>query len=131
VIYGDSYLPIDYGPVWDAYAASGRPALMTVFHNTDVGDTSNATLGAGGRVRYRKGAGASSGMTYIDYGLLVLSRHLVVERMPAGLVGDLADLLTDLGERGDLAGFEVDRPFYEIGSEVGIANLEALLRAGA
>ncbi len=131
MLYGDSYLPIDYESVWDAYAACGRPALMTVLHNADVGDTSNATLGADGSVRYRKGAGARSGMTYIDYGLLVLSRHLVVERMPAGLVGDLAEFLSDLGERGDLAGFEVDRPFYEIGSEAGIGNLEALLRAGA
>jgi N-acetyl-alpha-D-muramate 1-phosphate uridylyltransferase len=131
VLYGDSYLPIDYEAVWAAHADCGRPALMTVLDNADAGDTSNALLTSDGRVRYRKGAGAASGMTYIDYGLSVLPRAVVLDGLPADLVGDLADFYTDLGERGDLAGFEVDRRFYEVGSEQGIAELDEHLRAGA
>ena len=98
----------------------------------NVTDTSNAEL-AEGRVRYRKGAGPETGMTYIDYGLSVVSARVVSERIPRDAVSDLAELFTDLGERGMLAGFEVYERFYEVGSESGIADLEDMLarRTGA
>ena len=43
---------------------------------------------------------------------------------------DLADVLMTLWQRGLLAGYEVDRRFYEIGSPQGYAELSAHL-AGA
>jgi NDP-sugar pyrophosphorylase family protein len=127
VLYGDSYLPIDYTAVWDAYAACGQPALMTVIRNHDRWDASNAEIGADGLVRYRKGGAPESGFTFIDYGLSVISADVVVELVPPDAVSDMAGLFTDLGERGMLAGFEVHERFYEVGSEAGIADLEDML----
>ena len=127
VLYGDSYLPIDYAAVWDAYAACGQPALMTLIRNHGRWDASNAEIGDDGLVRYRKDAGPDSGLTCIDYGLSVVSAEIVLERVPRGTVSDLAGLFTDLGERGMLAGFEVHERFYEVGSEAGIADLEDML----
>lgn len=127
VLYGDSYLPIRYADVWDAFAACGAPALMTVVENGDRWDTSNATLRPDGMLAYRKGAGVQSGMRHIDYGLSVLRKQLVLDRMADGEAGDLADLFTELGERGELAGFEVHDRFYEVGSPAGVADLEDLL----
>jgi NDP-sugar pyrophosphorylase family protein len=131
VLYGDSYLPIDHAAVWQAYDRSGLPALMTVLENRDRWDTSNAAPGPDGRLRYRKGAGEWGGMTHIDYGMSVLARGLVLERVPADGTSDLADLFTELGERGELAGFEVGERFYEIGSDRGLADLEDLLAGPA
>ena len=133
VLYGDSYLPIDYAAVWRAYADSGRPALMTVVRNHDRWDASNADLGADGLVRYRKRAGPDAGFTYIDYGLSVVSARVVLEHVARDTVSDLAGLFTDLGECGMLAGFEVHERFYEVGSAEGIADLETMLerRTGA
>jgi NDP-sugar pyrophosphorylase family protein len=127
VLYGDSYLPIDYPDVWEAYGLCGLPALMTVLENRDRWDTSNAALGPDGRVRYRKGAGERDEMTYIDYGLSVVARDLVRERVAPDGASDLADLFAELGERGELAGHVVNERFYEVGSDDGIADLEALL----
>ncbi len=42
VLYGDTYLPIDYGAVLAAFRTSGLPALMTVLRNENRWDTSNA-----------------------------------------------------------------------------------------
>ena len=53
-------------PRWDAYAACGQPALMTVIRNHDRWDASNAEIGADGLVRYRKG-GAGVGFHLHDY----------------------------------------------------------------
>jgi NDP-sugar pyrophosphorylase family protein len=133
VLYGDSYLPIDYAAVWDAFAECGQPALMTVIRNHDRWDASNAELGADGLVRYVKGAGPEAGFTWIDYGLSVVSAKVVFEHIPHDAVSDLAGLFTHLGERGMLAGFEVHERFYEVGSEDGITDLEDVLsrRGGA
>ena len=127
VLYGDSYLPLDYPAVWEAYASTALPALMTVLENHDRWDRSNVALTAGGRVRYRKGASPSDGMTHVDYGLSVISRRLVLDRVRPGIVSDLADLFAELGERGELGGYEVHDRFYEIGSDSGLRDLEELL----
>src|SRR3984893_1649650 len=41
VLYGDSYLPVDYQAVAAAFREAGKPALMTVFANSDAWDTGN------------------------------------------------------------------------------------------
>jgi NDP-sugar pyrophosphorylase family protein len=127
VLYGDSYLPIDYAAVWDAYDDRSFPALMTVLQNHDRWDTSNAAFSPDGRLRYRKGAGERGGMTYIDYGLSVVACDVVLERVPPDSPFDLANLFTELSDRGELAGYEVQERFYEIGSDRGLADLEELL----
>jgi NDP-sugar pyrophosphorylase family protein len=131
VLYGDSYLRLDYPAVWRAHGRCGAPALMTVHHNNDRWDTSNAGFADDGRLRYRKGGGEQGGMNYIDYGLSILPRDLVLRRVTRDGPSDLADLFTDLGERGDLAGYEVRERFYEIGSDEGLADLEAVLASSA
>src|SRR5262245_20448037 len=54
VLYGDAYLPCDYGAVQSAFAHSGRLALMTVFHNDGRWDTSNVEFVDGSLVAYDK-----------------------------------------------------------------------------
>lgn len=127
VLYGDSYLPIPYEPVWRAYAECDAPALMTVLENGDRWDTSNARLEPDGRVRYRKAAHDLGALTHIDYGLSVLATPTVIARVPGDTVVDLAELLAGLGDEGLLAGYEVHERFYEIGSPSGIDDLERLL----
>jgi NDP-sugar pyrophosphorylase family protein len=129
VLYGDSYLPIDLAPVWAAFEASGRPALMTVLRNEDRWDRSNAVFENGGVILYdKRPEGRDPRMAWIDYGLSVLRRE-VVEEIPASVRLDLGELYRDLIVRGDLAGYEVATRFYEAGSPEGIAELERYLRS--
>ena len=41
VLYGDSYLPIDYRKIGDHFINSGKQGLMTVFENKGLYDASN------------------------------------------------------------------------------------------
>ena len=41
LMYGDSYLLCDFYSVQCAFAGQDKPALMTVYHNHNEGDTSN------------------------------------------------------------------------------------------
>jgi NDP-sugar pyrophosphorylase family protein len=125
VLYGDSYLPCDYRAVQEAFLASGKPALMTVFANEGRWDTSNVEFSEGGIVAYDK-KGRTERMRHIDYGLGVFHASVF-----AGLPGerhDLAEVYQDLLRRGELAGFEVFERFYEAGSPAGIEELKELLR---
>jgi NDP-sugar pyrophosphorylase family protein len=126
VLYGDSYLPIDYAAPARAFAASRKLGLMTVFRNEGRWDTSNVWFEDGVIKSYDKKR-VTSEMKYIDYGLGLL-RSDALQPWPNDRPFDLADVYGDLIERNELAGFEVDRRFYEVGSPEGIAELDAMLR---
>jgi NDP-sugar pyrophosphorylase family protein len=66
-------------------------------------------------------------MQHIDYGLLAFERRVIEERVAAGARADLAEVLHALSREGSLAAYEVPERFYEIGSEQGLADLEAFL----
>ena len=128
VMYGDSYLPIDFTPVFRAFQSSGKPALMTIFRNDGRWDTSNVIFD-GTMVLYDKQRRTrpAADFTFIDYGLSVLSRRLIADEIPAGATADLATLFHAVSVRGELAGFEVSQRFYEIGSPGGLEDLERWL----
>jgi NDP-sugar pyrophosphorylase family protein len=122
VLYGDTYLRVDYGAVASAHEQSGMPALMTVLRNDGRWGESNAAF-ADERVTYNK-RHPPAGAAWIDYGLLAFRAAAVegvVER-------DLADVLARLGDDGQLAGLEVRRRFYEIGTPEALAETDRFLR---
>ena len=67
-------------------------------------------------------------MAYIDYGAGLL-RAGALERIPPAEPSDLADLYRQLAAEGSLAGYEVNRRFYEIGSIDGLREAERHLKA--
>jgi MurNAc alpha-1-phosphate uridylyltransferase len=128
VLYGDSWLQVDPAAVFRASEHSGLPALMTVFENGGLWDSSNVVYADGVVLRYAKGLDAApSEMRWIDYGLSVFTRELILDRIPADTRADLAPLCSALAAAGQLAGFEATERFYEIGSPTGLAEASALL----
>jgi NDP-sugar pyrophosphorylase family protein len=125
VLYGDSYLPVDYQAVAAAFNQAGKPALMTVFANSDAWDTSNVWFDHG-RIRLYSKREKLPKMRYIDYGLMICTGQ-IFEDFPSGVPFDLADTLEQLSRKGELAGHEVNQRFYEIGSPTGLAELNQWL----
>jgi NDP-sugar pyrophosphorylase family protein len=125
VLYGDSYLDIDYTAVERAYVSSGQSAMMTVYRNEGLWDTSNVIYEQGRLIRYSKKE-KSPDMRYIDYGLSVLTREAFANYGDMTIF-DLADVYESLSEQGKLGGFEVSDRFYEIGSPEGLRDLEKYL----
>ncbi len=125
VLYGDSYLDCDYRTVQESFKKSGKPALMTVFHNENKWDTSNISYRNGKILTYDKKR-INAGMEYIDYGLSVLTKA-AMDTAGFGDKFDLAELYKYLCDREQLAGHEVKERFYEIGTAGGIRDLEEYL----
>ena len=129
VLYGDSYLPVNYRAIVAAFIGCDKPALMTIFRNEGLWDTSNVSFEAG-RIRSYSKKAHTPQMKYIDYGIGVL-RAKVFAAFADQKTFDLADLYSHLVQRGQLAGFEVKQRFYEIGSAAGLAELDTFLREKA
>ena len=128
VLYGDSYLPIDYRAVGDAFFQADKEGLMTVFRNEEQWDASNVWFEDCRIMVYDKKERLPQ-MRHIDYGLNVLSAPAIAG-IPEESVEDLSDVLRKLVARQQLAGYEVFQRFYETGSPDGMAELDSLLRKG-
>jgi NDP-sugar pyrophosphorylase family protein len=124
VLYGDTYLRIDYADVAGAWVRSGLPALMTVLRNEGRWDTSNAYYEDGRVARYDKRS-PDPAMVWIDYGLGGLTATALAE-VDAG-EPELAGLYSRLAQRGELFGYEASERFYEIGTPAALAETEAFL----
>jgi NDP-sugar pyrophosphorylase family protein len=126
VLYGDSYLPVNYRAVGDFFLRSGRLGLMTVYENHERYDASNVWFDAD-RIRVYDKKNKVPQMHHIDYGLGVF-RAAAFAGFPRDTVVDLAEVQKALVARGELAGYEIPERFYEIGSPAGLAELDRLLR---
>jgi N-acetyl-alpha-D-muramate 1-phosphate uridylyltransferase len=125
VLYGDSYLTVDYAAVHETLARSGKLAALTVLENEGKWDTSNVEFTDGVLIRHDK-VNRTPAMRHIDYGLS-LFRAEAFDRVPAGEPFDLSTLVGGLIEEGAVVGYEVFHRFYEIGSPEGLHSFEAFV----
>jgi NDP-sugar pyrophosphorylase family protein len=125
LLYGDSYLELDYGRISEEFEHSPALGLMVVYRNDGKLDRSNVALDAGYVTIYDKDAVA---LHHIDEGLTALSRT-AVRLLPEAQPADLGQLFDTLIERRQLAAFESRQRFYEIGSPAGLAELRDHLAA--
>lgn len=126
VLYGDTYLRLDYGEAHRRWRRSGRPAMMTVLRNQGRWDASNATFDGRLVTRYDKRSPDPS-MSWIDYGLGGLTAEAL--DFVGTDVSGLADLYHALAGRGELFGYRATERFYEIGTPASLAEAEEFLAA--
>lgn len=128
ILYGDSFLPIEFEPIERAFWAGQKEGLLTIQRNHDERHQNNVIFRDNEVLAYDKTMGHAE-MHYIDYGLSVLSRS-VFEPYPSDTPFDLADVYFQLSSQRQLLGYEVKTRFYEIGSRSGIQETEDyILRA--
>jgi MurNAc alpha-1-phosphate uridylyltransferase len=125
VLYGDTYLRLDYRAAADEWLRSGCLGLMVVLRNDGKWDESN-TVYAEGRVIEHDKWTPTSRMRWIDYGLGGLNAE-ALDQVPVS-ERDLASLYKRLAEVGELCGYEARERFYEIGRPESLAEADAFLR---
>ena len=126
VLYGDSWLEVNYHAVLRAFKVSSLPALMTIFQNDGQWDTSNVEMDQG-QIRLYSKSQRNERMTHIDYGLGILTKT-VFQSYQAQTAFDLARVYEQLSLRGELACYQAKRRFYEIGSPTGLLELNQKFR---
>jgi MurNAc alpha-1-phosphate uridylyltransferase len=127
VMYGDSYMDIDYPAVLDFFSRSGAQGLMTVLRNGNRWDKSNVEFRNGKLEKYDK-RNVSPEMDYIDYGVALLRRD-ALEAIPENEPFDLAELYTRMVSERRMVGYEVANRFYEIGTPAALEEARMYLAA--
>lgn len=126
VLYGDTYLRVDYRAAASAWEHSGLPAMMSVLRNEGRWDDSNANFENDRVLAYDKFA-PTQDMHWIDYGLGGLTAEALLVADPDE--HDLAHLYHRLAASGALFGYEARERFFEIGTARGLAETDAFLAA--
>lgn len=126
VIYGDSFLPINYRLVEQEFLKIKSNGLMTVYRNKNQFDVSNVEFLDGKLIDYQKGV-INKNMNHIDYGMTFFRKEAFRPWTDQSTF-DLSVVCHQLAQEGQLDGFEVFERFYEIGSVQGIQEFSQYLR---
>jgi mannose-1-phosphate guanylyltransferase len=130
LIYGDSYLPINYVEVAEHLAISEAMGVMVVYRDP-TGETnvrSNVALDELGLVsRYDKAGVGDPQLRYVEAGVLAFRRallNLIPPHDPVSLEQQVFPLLI---ERRQLLGMPTSQRFYDIGTPERLKAIEAFL----
>jgi NDP-sugar pyrophosphorylase family protein len=126
VLYGDSYLPINYRLVEQEFLNIASNGLMTVYKNDNQYDMSNVEFLDGKLIDYQKGVN-NKNMNHIDYGMTFFRKEAFRPWADQSTF-DLSTVCHQLAKERQLDGFEVFERFYEIGSVQGIEELSQYFR---
>src|SRR4030042_2005445 len=108
ILYGDSYLDIDYLKVLEYFNKYNCLGLMTVYRNKDKWDRSNVIYKNNMIKLYDKNLKVPE-MSCIDYGLSLLSKKALELIVTKDGYYDLADLFNLLSRQDQLLGFIVNK----------------------
>jgi MurNAc alpha-1-phosphate uridylyltransferase len=122
VMYGDSYLFLDFKDIWRYFHRFDKSGLMVVYKNEDKYDTSNVSIDGIYVKKYSK-TEQTPDMVYIDYGVSIL-RKKVLESVPVNEYYSLETIFSSLLAQKELLSFPVKQRFYEIGSKEGLAEFQ-------
>jgi len=128
VMYGDSYLQVDFWQTEKYFHRFKKKALMIVYCNYDQFDKSNVEV-EGNLVKVYSKTSKTQNMVYIDYGLLLFKKS-VLKFIPAGQAYPLEEILVAMVNQKELLAYEVDKRFYEIGSLKGLQEFEKMIERG-
>jgi len=128
VIYGDSYLFLDFTSIVSYFNEFNKLGLMVVYRNYDRYDRSNVVVEGKLIKKYSK-QDRTKEMVYIDYGASIL-RKKALELVPPNQAYSLEELFGQLIEWGELLAYEVNKRFYQIGSPEGLEEFRNFVLTG-
>jgi len=114
IMYGDSYLTVDYQKVYSFFKQHDKLGCMVVYKNNDKYDKSNLIVKDNMVTGYGKEK-HSEDMIYIDYGTSLL-RKKSLETIPSDTYYTTGEFFSILIKQKQLLAFEVDKRFYHIGN---------------
>ncbi len=132
VMYGDSYLLLDYQEIARYFHDFNKRGLMVVYENHSQFDKSNLIV-KNGLVRLYDKKEVNADIVYIDEGISILRRE-TLHSFPPEEPFVLDKIFQRLIREKELLAFRTTQRFYEIGSVQGLDDFKKLIlkkRTGA
>ena len=128
IIYGDSYLLIDYQEVYNYFKKFDKMGLMTVYKNYGRLEPSKIILDGNFVKVFDKEHPNQPGMIYTEFGLNIFKKEVLdlvdKKAFPIG------DYFKKLIEKKELLAFETSQRFYEIGCPEGLETTKKIIEEG-
>jgi NDP-sugar pyrophosphorylase family protein len=123
LMYGDSYLDIDYKAMYEYFLEKDFAYLMAAC-KTPLNEVaiSNAEVANGKVVQFSKNQ-FSIRMEYEDFGLSILRREILTPFL-SNKKCDLSTITEKLAFEGKVGAYIVNDKYYEVGSSQGISDFE-------
>jgi NDP-sugar pyrophosphorylase family protein len=119
VLYGDSYLPIDYAAPMAVFESSGKLGLITVYSNVPRIARNNVAVGPGGLVELYDKSAETPEMNGVEAGVLFMRRG-ALSLVEPGKFSLEQTLFPKLIKRGELMGYVAGERFWDIGTPEGL-----------
>jgi NDP-sugar pyrophosphorylase family protein len=127
LIYGDSFLPLNFKVIYDSFYREKYIGQMTIYHNMDKFDKSNIKKTKDTIFYDNEHINSNNDIfPYIDSGLTVLKKD-ALNNVPTNTYYKLSDLFKELSKNNLLIGYEVNQRFFEIGSFNGLNDFKKWL----
>lgn len=126
IMYGDSYLSLDFKKVHSFFIKESKLGLMVVYKNYDKFDKSNLIV-KNNMIRAYGDNNRTKEMIYIDYGTSIL-RKKSLEIIPKDSYFSIGQFFIKLIERNELLAFEADKRFYHIGNPESLEELRNYIK---
>ena len=121
IMYGDSYLSVDFKKVFDFYKKHDKPACMVVYKNQNKYDKSNLIIKDNIAVGYGDSQRTDE-MIYIDYGTSILNKK-TLDLVPKNTFFSTGEFFSKLIKRKELLTYESAKRFYHIGNPEALEEL--------
>lgn len=125
IMYGDTYLPINFKKIQDKYIKSKSKAMITIYKNKKNLDKSNVFFKKK-NIIYNKNIYLKK-MAYIEYGLSIFNKNFF-KYFCNKKKFDLSDIFSILSKKKLLNYYIVKKRFYEIGSISGLKDSKNYLK---
>lgn len=117
LIYGDSFIPIDYFSLKRHFTEIDKTVLMVVYDNReDTWVLNNVSLDKRGMVTQYQKDSANATLHYVDAGVLVLKKEVLESVFSVSEVSLEQEVFPHYIAREECAGFVTTERFYDIGT---------------
>lgn len=117
VLFGDSYLPIDYPAVGNTLMESDWTGLIVAYDNSQDTDVeNNVALDDDGTVALYQKGGGDDRLAYVESGVLAFRRSVLDLIAPDSVVSLENEIYPQLIEAGRLGAYPTQQRFYDIGT---------------
>jgi len=118
VMYGDSYLTLDWQKAYKFLKKSGAKGLMTTYENNWHPEPSNVLVGGGGYIKEYNKEKPGKEMRFIEYGINIFPKD-IIKKIP-GKSFPISRYFDFLIKRGQLVSYPSKDRFFEVGCFEGI-----------
>ena len=122
IMYGDSYLFVDFKNVYSFFTEFDKQGLMVIYKNYDKYDKSNISVNN----NMINGYGENDAI-YIDYGTSLLRKESL-DTVPRNKMYSTGEFFTNLIKKNELHAFEAKERFYHIGNPDALEEFRNFIR---